>query len=154
MDMAFLCNPNNPTGMLIPKADMLEIVHYALEHGVRLVVDEAFMDYADSESIVKEAVHSPHLICLRSFTAFFGLPGIRVGIAVANEAAAAVLREGQEPWTVNIPAERAAIAALNDQIYQKTRRLIEKERSVARLVPGVETFPCSANFISRNRARR
>jgi threonine-phosphate decarboxylase len=152
MDMAFLCNPNNPTGMLIPKADMLEIVHYALEHGVRLVVDEAFMDYADSESIVKEAVHSPHLICLRSFTAFFGLPGIRVGIAVANEAAAAVLREGQEPWTVNIPAERAAIAALNDWGYiKKTRRLIEKERerllSALRVLPGVETFPCSANFI-------
>ena len=152
MDMAFLCNPSNPTGMLIPKVDVLEIARYALEHGVRLVVDEAFIDYADSESIVKEAVQSPHLICLRSFTAFFGLPGIRVGHAVANEAAAAVLREGQEPWTVSIPAERAAIAALNDWGHiKRTRRVIEKERthllSALRILPGVETFPCSANFI-------
>lgn len=152
VDMAIFCNPNNPTGMPIPKAELLEIARFALDHGVRLVVDETFIDYTDPESIVKEAVQMPHLICLRSFDSFFGLPGIRVGHAVANEATAAVLREGQEPWAVSIPAERAAIAALNDWGHiKKTRRLIERERerllSSFRILPGVETFPCSANFI-------
>jgi threonine-phosphate decarboxylase len=152
MDMAILCNPNNPTGMLIPKAEMLEIARYALDQGVRLIVDESFMDYAESESIVKDAVQTPHIICVRSFDAFFGLPGIRAGYAVANEATAAVIREGQEPWTLNIPAEQAAIAALNDWGYiKRTRRLVQGERdrllSALRILPGVETFPCSANFI-------
>jgi threonine-phosphate decarboxylase len=152
MDMAFLCNPNNPTGLLISKVEMLEIMQYALQQGVRLVVDEAFMDFSGSDSIVKEAVQSSHLICLRAFTKFFGMPGLRIGYAVSDETTAADLRNGQEPWAVSIPAEQAAIAALNEWRYiKKTRRLIEKERerllSAFRILPGVEPFPCSANFI-------
>ena len=152
VDMAFLCNPNNPTGQIIPKAEMLEIARYALEHDVLLVVDEAFMDFTDSESIIKEAVELSHLICIRAFTKFFGMPGLRVGYAVSGEATIAGLRDGQEPWTVSIPAERAAIAVLGDWTYiDKTRRLINKERdrllSALRILPGVETFPCSANFL-------
>lgn len=152
VDMAVLCNPNNPTGTIITKTEMLEIARYALDQGVRLVVDESFMDFAEEESIVKEAIQTPHIICIRSFDAFFGLPGIRVGYAIANEAAAAVIREGQEPWTLNVPAEQAAIAALNDWGHiKKTRRLVQKERerllSALRILPGVETFPGTANFI-------
>ncbi len=154
VDMAFFCNPNNPTGRIVHKAEMLEIVRFALQNGVRLVVDEAFMDFEpmDSDSIIKEAVESSHLICLRAFTAFFGMPGLRIGYAVSDEKTIAVLRDAQEPWTVSFPAERAAIAALGDWPYiKKTRRLIEKERdrllSAFRILPGVETFPCSSNFI-------
>jgi threonine-phosphate decarboxylase len=152
VDMAFLCNPNNPTGQIIPKAEMLDIVRSALQQGVRLVVDEAFMDFIDADSIIKEAVESSHLICLRAFTKFFGMPGLRIGYAVSDERTIAALRAGQEPWTVSIPAEHAAIAVLGDWAYiNKTRRLIEKERdrllSSFRILPGVETFPCSANFI-------
>lgn len=152
VDMAFLCNPNNPTGQIIPKAEMLDIVRSALQQGVRLVVDEAFMDFTDADSIIKEAVESSHLICLRAFTKFFGMPGLRIGYAVSDERTIAALRAGQEPWTVSIPAERAAIAVLADWGYiNKTRRLIKKERdrllSSLRILPGVETFPCSANFI-------
>ncbi|HXY55131.1 MAG TPA: threonine-phosphate decarboxylase CobD [Nitrospirota bacterium] len=152
MDMAFFCNPNNPTGFLIEKAEMLEILQHALQQGVRLVVDEAFMDFSNSDSVVKDAVQSSHIICLRSFTEFFGLPGLRIGYAVTDDTTATCLRDGQEPWAVSIPAEQAAIAALNDWGYiKKTRRLIEKERrhllSALRILPGVEPFPCPANFI-------
>lgn len=152
VDMAFLCNPNNPTGQIIQKAEMLEIARYALELDVRLVVDEAFMDFIDSESVIKEAVESSHLICIRAFTKFFGMPGLRVGYAVSGEATIAGLRDEQEPWTVSIPAERAGIAVLGDWTYiEKTRRLIKKERerflSAFRILPGVEPFPGSANFL-------
>jgi len=131
---------------------MLEIVQFAGQHGVRLVVDEAFMDFIESKSIIKEAVESSHLICLRAFTKLFGMPGLRIGYAVSDETTIAALRERQEPWTVSIPAEQAAIAVLGHWTYiSKTRRLIEKERSrllsALRILPGVETFPCAANFI-------
>jgi len=117
-----------------------------------LVIDEAFMDFLNAESMVKEAVQASRIICLRAFTKFFGMPGLRTGYAISDESTAAELREFQEPWTVSIPAERAAIAALDDWGYiKKTRRLIEKERgrmlSALRLLPGVETYPGSANFI-------
>jgi threonine-phosphate decarboxylase len=152
VDMIFLCNPNNPTGLLVPKGEMREILNYALKEGVRVVVDEAFMDFIDNESLVKDAVQSPHVICLRAFTKFYGMPGLRVGYAVANEETAASLASSLEPWSVSTPAERAAIAALNDWGYtKKTRKLIAKERdrllSALRLLPGVEPFPSSVNFI-------
>jgi len=152
MDMAFLCNPNNPTGQIIPKLEMLEIVKHAEQHGVRLVVDEAFMDVNEANSIIKDAIQSSRLICLRAFTKFFALPGLRIGYAVSDETTIAALRDGQEPWTVSIPAEYAAIAALNDWGHiKRTRRLIEKERerllSALRILPGVEAFPSAANFI-------
>ena len=152
MDMAFLCNPNNPTGQLMTRAETAELMGHALQYGVRLVVDEAFMDFIESESIIKQAVEASQLICLRSFAKFFGMPGLRIGYAVSDEATIAALRAGQEPWTASIPAEHAAIAALNDWRHiKKTRRVIEKERdrllSALRLLPGVEPFPCAANFI-------
>jgi threonine-phosphate decarboxylase len=80
------------------------------------------------------------------------MPGLRIGYAVSDEATIAALRAGQEPWTVSIPAEHAAIAALNDWRHiKKTRSMIEKERdrllSDLRLLPGVEPFPSAANFI-------
>ncbi len=152
VDMAFLCNPNNPTGLVVQKSDMIEIAAYAVENGVRLVIDEAFMDFIESESMIKEAVQSSHVICLRTLTLFFGMPGLRIGYALSDEETISTLRAGQEPWTVSIPAEQAGIAALNDWHYiKKTRRLIEKQRSwlleELRLLPGLEPFLSSTNFI-------
>jgi threonine-phosphate decarboxylase len=152
VDLAFLCNPNNPTGQLVPKTEMIEIMQHARDNNVRLVVDEAFMDYLAEESIAKEAVQASGIICLRSFAKFFGMPGFRIGYAVSDEATIAILRNGQEPWSVNIPAEHAAIAALGDWGHiKRTRRLIEKERdrllTELRLLPGVETLTGAANFI-------
>lgn len=158
VDMAFLCNPNNPTGLVIPKSEMLEIVRYAVENGVRLVIDEAFMDFIEAESMVKEAVQSSRVICLRTFTLFFGMPGLRVGYAVSSEETIASLRACQEPWTINIPGERAAIAALQDWRYiKRTRRLMEKQRTkllaALRLLPGLEPYLGSTNFIFMKAAK-
>ncbi len=152
VDLAFLCNPNNPTGQLIPKTEMLEIMQYARQNNLRLVLDEAFMDYLNDESVVKDAVQASGIICIRSFAKFFGLPGLRIGYAVSDEATIASLRGGQEPWSVNIPAEHAAVAALGDWGHiKRTYRLVEKERdrllAELRLLPGVETLPSAANFV-------
>ncbi len=152
MDMAFLCNPNNPTGRLINRTEMLEIMQNTAREGVVLVVDEAFMDFDDRQAVLKEALEFRHVICLRAFTKFFGMPGMRVGYAVSHEEIAGALRDAQEPWTVSIPAERAAIAALGDWSHmKKTRTLIQRERerllAELRLLPGIDPFPAAANFI-------
>jgi threonine-phosphate decarboxylase len=152
VDMAFLCNPNNPTGLLMPKPEMLEIAKYALDLGVRLVIDEAYMDFAGAESIAKEAVQSSHMICLRTFSTFFGMPGLRAGYCLAGDATLSALQTGQEPWTLNAAAEQGAAAALNDWRHtRKTLKVVDKERerllSELRIMPGVETFPAAANFL-------
>jgi threonine-phosphate decarboxylase len=152
VDMAFLCNPNNPTGSFTTKTEMIEILRTSCENGVRLVVDEAFMDFVDADSLVKEAVQSSNLIVLRAFTKFYGIPGLRVGYAIADAGTIRRLRDGQEPWTIDIPSGQAAIAALTDWGYaKKTRRYITKERdrllSGLRLIGGVEPFPSPANYV-------
>ncbi len=151
-DMLIICNPNNPTGGFVSKSDMLEIAAYCRQKGIILVVDEAFMDFIEMESIAKEASRSPHIICLRAFTKFFGMPGLRAGCAITNEEIAERLRSCQEPWPMSAPAEAAVSAALREWRYiKKTIRLITRERermlSELRLLPWVEPFPCSANFI-------
>jgi threonine-phosphate decarboxylase len=110
------------------------------------------MDFVEADSMVKEAVQSSNLIVLRAFTKFYGMPGLRVGYAIADAATAGRLRGRQEPWTIDIPSEQAAIAALTDWGYAaKTRRYIAKERerllSGLRLIGGIEPFPSPANFI-------
>lgn len=152
MDMAFLCNPNNPTAGIISRAEMLEIADHAGREGAILVVDEAFMDFDERESVLKEIISLPNVICIRAFTKFFGLPGLRAGYAVAAEDLIDGLRRGQEPWTVSIPAEGAAVASLQDWGHiRRTRELIGREREwireELRLLPGIEVFPAAANFI-------
>jgi threonine-phosphate decarboxylase len=131
---------------------MAEIAEQAEREGATLVVDESFMDFDDADTFVKEAIQKPHVVCLRAFTGLFGLAGLRAGYAVANDEIIGGLRAAQEPWTVSAPAEQAAIAALRDWWFVKrTRKLIAEERdrllSELRLLPGVEPFPASANFV-------
>lgn len=151
-DLTVFANPNNPTGRIVSKADVLEILRYAAREGATVVVDEAFMDYDETESVVKEAVQAPNLIVLRAFTKFFGMPGLRIGYAVMNDGLADRIGKSLEPWTVNIPAQAAAVAALQDWSHiERTRKVTARERerlaAELRLLPGIEPFPASANFI-------
>jgi len=118
--MAFLCNPNNPTGRLIPRKDILQIAEAATRAGCYLVVDEAFIDFCPEESVCKEVAHSPYLIVLRSLTKFYALSGLRIGYAVFHPSIASRIKEHKEPWTVNSLAQGAAMAALDDEPYRRT----------------------------------
>jgi threonine-phosphate decarboxylase len=149
-DMAFLCNPNNPTGGLVGLDGMLEIAQGARGAGCTLVVDEAFIDFCAHASVVREAERNPRLIVLRSFTKFYALSGLRIGYMVLSRNHLERVREAKEPWTVNIPAQAAAFAALDDRAYEEeTLRVISEEK--ARLEEGfdrlgIARFPSAANY--------
>jgi histidinol-phosphate/aromatic aminotransferase/cobyric acid decarboxylase-like protein len=78
-DMAFLCNPNNPTGSIMERESVLKIAEHARSSGCRLVVDEAFIDFIPEHTIVREASETGSLIVLRSLTKFYALSGLRAG---------------------------------------------------------------------------
>ncbi|HJL62525.1 MAG TPA: aminotransferase class I/II-fold pyridoxal phosphate-dependent enzyme, partial [Pseudomonadales bacterium] len=81
--MVFLCNPNNPTGQLTLKSDILELIKGNSNR--LIVVDEAFMDFVDDSekySVIKEAPLIDNLIVVRSLTKFYGFPGLRLGYLV------------------------------------------------------------------------
>lgn len=118
-DMAFLCNPNNPTSRLIKKEDVLKIAEEARKGKCYLVVDEALIDFCAEETVIKEVENNPYLIVLRSMESFYALPGLRFGYGIFPEHLIARLNEQREPWTVNSLSQRAAVIALKDKGYRK-----------------------------------
>jgi threonine-phosphate decarboxylase len=128
-DMAFLCNPNNPTGRLIRKDDMLKIADAARDMGCVLVVDEAFIDFCPGASIIGEVSSNSYLVVLRSLTKMYALSGLRVGYMLLPPSLSDAVREAKEPWTVNSLAQIAGVAALDDEAYRaETFSTIKKEK--------------------------
>jgi len=149
-DMAFLCNPNNPTGRSLKKDVVLAIADAAERQSCYLVVDEAFIDFAPEHSVVNDVARYSRLIVLRSLTKFYALSGLRIGYGVFPHGVAAVMKDHKEPWSVNSLAQKAGSVALNDQEYQaRTMAVIREgkqflEKGFATL--GVEYVPSDVNY--------
>lgn len=151
LDAVLLCNPNSPTGVAWEAGTVRRLAREAARLGLWCVVDETFADYCESVSILG-TVLPPKTIVLRSFTKFYGLPGLRVGYVVAPPAVTKRLSAHQPPWSVNMLAQRAAVAALQDDRHRRRslqfmdRERIRLQRGLERL-SGVQVFPTKANFI-------
>jgi threonine-phosphate decarboxylase len=151
-DMAFLTTPNSVTGQLIPKAEIEKIARAALSKRQFLVIDEAFIDFVERES-VKHLIHdNPYVIILRSLTKYYALPGFRLGYLLAHSARVAQLTAYLEPWSVNGPAQKVALACLADRTFGlKTERWLHRERNFLALalirLKGFEPYPSSTNFL-------
>jgi threonine-phosphate decarboxylase len=127
--VVFLCNPNNPTGRLLSRSDVIGIADAAAERACYFVVDEAFIDYCPQESVSLCSVENPYLIVLRSMTKFYAMPGIRIGYCIVHPSLSARLREQKEPWTINTLAQAIAVAALQDRDFEEeSLRLMAKEK--------------------------
>lgn len=154
-DAIFICNPNNPTGRLFQLGLLTELVEAAVESGVTVVVDEAFIDFVDNRgecSLMPLAVSTPGLVVLYSLTKFFGVPGLRLGAAVANPELALLLNRARDPWSVNALAQVAGRAALLDKEHMKaTFELVCTEReylfSTLSALPGIKPLRGAANFL-------
>lgn len=128
-DMAFICNPNNPTGSLLKRGAMLKIADAAKKYKCCLVVDEAFIDFCPKDSVINEVCNNPCLIVLRSMTKFYALSGLRLGYGVFPLALADVMPAQKEPWTVNTVAQRAGVVAMSDVGYRdKTFSVMKQEK--------------------------
>ena len=153
--IAFLCNPNNPTSILMPREHLTAIVERALEENAFVFLDEDFLEFVDGEknlSLIGEIEKYPNLFVLRSFTKIFGLTGLRIGYGVASEETTDSLLNAKIPWNVNCLAQAAAVASLEDEEHlKKTRELIRGEKAF--LMQGLmqieafKVFPADANFI-------
>jgi threonine-phosphate decarboxylase len=126
-DLAFLCNPGNPSGKAVPKDGVMEIALNARKYGCTLVLDEAFVDFCPEHSVINEEFRN--VIVLRSLTKFYAMAGLRAGFLKASRGMVKKLLKFKEPWTVNALAELSAAQALGDtQFARKTRKLIAREK--------------------------
>lgn len=155
IDLLFLCNPNNPSGQLISKADMLKIVDNARKKGAFVVIDEVFMDFVEDEkeeTLIQEVIKRNNLFVIKSLTKFFALPGIRIGYGIGNKQLLKKLKIHKEYWSVNALAQIAGVAALKDKGYiKRTKRFVSKEKKFLyyRLskIKGLKPYPSVTNFI-------
>jgi cobalamin biosynthetic protein CobC len=131
-DLAIVVNPNNPDGRIISKEKLLALRHELNVRRGLLVVDEAFMDVGPPEASLAGETEHGNVVVLRSFGKFFGLPGLRLGFALAAPAIIAKLKSAIGPWGVSGPAIAIAERALTDAAWIDATRV--------RLLRGAETF--------------
>ncbi|MDQ0802187.1 histidinol-phosphate transaminase [Arthrobacter sp. SLBN-112] len=146
-----LCTPNNPTGVPISH-DRLEAFLRAVPSSVLVVIDEAYVEYAD-EGPDSLALYRrfPNVCVLRTFSKAYGLAGLRVGYAIATPAIAEGLRRTALPFGVSALAQKAAIASLDAGEEMEARvSLVKQERvrmAAALAAQGWRLQPSQGNFL-------
>lgn len=115
-------NPNNPTGTLVPRSQLLKWAE-ALDQGAYLIVDEAFIDVKEGSLLCHEWLPD-NIIVLRSFGKFFGLAGIRLGFVFAESEVIRALESELGLWQVNGPAQELGTQALSDSAWQERARAV------------------------------
>lgn len=127
-DMVWICNPNNPTGMVLDKDYLLDVVDRHPK--VTFILDASYEAYTMEPVIApSQALERENLIMLRSMTKDFGIPGLRLGYAMARPEVIESLVLLRMPWTVNALAEAAGCFLLqHSKDYEIPRELLNKER--------------------------
>ncbi|WP_170272210.1 threonine-phosphate decarboxylase CobD [Clostridium tarantellae] len=151
----FLCNPNNPTSTLLNKKQLLDILFFANEKHIFVVLDESFIDLTngDEKNSIKDFVKEyKNLIIIRSFTKFFGIPGLRLGCGICNEDLAKELIKIRLPWSINYFATLVGEILKEDNDYIiNTKKWINEERdwfySELKSIKKIKVFYPNTNFI-------
>jgi len=152
--IVFLCSPNNPTGALLDRAAVLQIARGLLGRSV-VVVDEAYLEFAGTPSLLTEFRSLPNLVVLRTLSKAFGLAGVRCGVTLASPALIGVLQKIIAPYPVPTPVLQAALAAVSPaglaaarasaiQLVAERRRLAA---ALAKLTAVRRVWPSDSNFI-------
>jgi histidinol-phosphate aminotransferase len=151
--IVFVANPNNPTGTLAPREEVIKFIN-DVPDDVLLVMDEAYIEFLDDAldlvSLVRLGTR-PNLILMRTFSKIYGLAGLRIGYGIGNPEVVAALEKIRQPFNINLLAQVAALAALDDiEHVRKTRAnnfagLDFFKRAFRDLK--LEYVPSSANFI-------
>ncbi|GAB7494508.1 histidinol-phosphate transaminase [Bilophila wadsworthia] len=151
--LVFVTTPDNPSGYTPPVAE-LETLAKALPDTCLLVLDEAYMDFTDDEadySLAKRLDEFPNVIISRTFSKSFGMAGLRLGYAIVPEELADHYWRVRLPFSVNLMAEEAGIAALQDvAFHDETVRVVREGRAwltgeLTKL--GCRVFPSQSNFL-------
>lgn len=145
--LLFICRPNNPDGSMCSLGDLESV----LSLPIVVVVDEAYVEFA-SDSIVSWLDRYPNLIVLRTFSKWAGLAGLRLGYGLVPDSIVKELWKIKQPYNVNVAAQAAALASLEDVDYLmgNVRRIVaERERLMGLLatVPYLQSYPSQSNFV-------
>ncbi|QIA77343.1 histidinol-phosphate transaminase [Rodentibacter caecimuris] len=152
--VVFVCSPNNPTGNLLKRSDLLELLQMTAGRAI-VVVDEAYIEFCPEATMATALADYPHLAIIRTLSKAFGLAGLRCGFTLANAELIQILQKVIAPYPLPIPvADIAAQALQPNGIAQMQRQVAETlanrtdlQKNLANS-PLVEyIFPSEANYI-------
>lgn len=155
IDMLFICNPNNPTGLTVDPDLLHRILYACAQSGTLLVVDECFNGFLDEQgkhSLKKDLPYYDNLLILDAFTKLYGMAGVRLGYCMTTDAKLLEdMKNAGQPWAVSSLAQAAGLAALDESDYvAKARDLIKDERTFlfgALNSLGIQPLGGEANYI-------
>ncbi len=153
--LIYVCTPNNPTGDVVPRAGILELVD-AVRGQALVIVDEAYGEYADTPSLAADVAGRDNLAVLRTLSKAHGLAGARIGTLIADPSVIALCRKLMAPYPLPTPCVEAALRVLTSGSLAATDQRVaatvaERARLADRLaaLPGVRgIYRSQANFLT------
>ncbi|MBQ5875606.1 MAG: histidinol-phosphate transaminase, partial [Alistipes sp.] len=144
----FLCSPNNPTGNSFPREEMLRLVD---EFEGLVVVDEAYIDFADAESLKSEIFERKNLIILQTLSKAWAMAGLRLGLALADERIVELFSQVKYPYNINIAAQQIVLQLLmypiDEDLAEIKSQRAEVAEELAKLPCVKHIYPSDANFL-------
>ena len=122
--MIFVCNPNNPTGTLLPRHEIMEFID-RVSGDIVLVFDHAYEEYVTDSTysdLIEEVNRHENIIILRTFSKLYGLAGLRIGYGIGSEGMIETLNKVRQPFNTNLLSQKAALAALDDEPHLRASR--------------------------------
>ena len=157
VDNLVVVNPDNPSGNYIPKGDVMKLIEWTGEQGIRLIIDESFVDFADEEdsTLIEQVILSrnKHLYVMKSISKSYGVPGIRLGVlAGGNSEMIGKIKKDVAIWNIN------SFGEFFMQIYEKYKKnyiaglqLFREERARFQenldRIRGIRVIPSQANYV-------
>ncbi|REE02056.1 histidinol-phosphate transaminase [Marinoscillum furvescens] len=148
--LLFLCSPNNPSGNLLRRQDMHELIKSF--PGI-VVVDEAYIDFSPEASWIDELEKYPNLVVLQTLSKAWGMAGIRVGVAMGDPYVIAMLEKIKPPYNLSLANQQLALEAMANHEKQKNhvQTLLAEREKLIHALEGVEQVrkivPSAANFL-------
>lgn len=137
----FVCSPNNPTGNLVKREDIIALLEMTKDKAI-VVMDEAYIDFCPEASTVDLLAQYPNLAILRTLSKAFALAGLRCGFTLANEELINVLLKVIAPYPVPIPVAEIAVQALSEQGLARAKfQVLDLNANRAYLQAGLSTLP-------------
>ena len=146
--VVFLCSPNNPTGNSFTREDMLRL---ADEFGGMVVVDEAYIDFAEAESLRSEIAQRPNLIILQTMSKARAMAGLRVGLALADSRVIELMSQVKYPYNINVATMSIVSGLLTKGIDSEVAEIKAQRAVLAEALEGMamvqRVYPSDANFL-------
>lgn len=157
IDNLIVVNPDNPTGNYITKAGLMKLIGWSAQKGIRLVIDESFVDFADELdcTLIEQSVldANPHLFVMKSISKSYGVPGLRLGVLASGDTSMiGSLKKNIAIWNINSFAEfymQIEEKYKKDYAASLVRIRAERARFFGELssVQGIRVIPSQANYV-------